>query len=69
MKILIIISLLTFLMNIVLLAYLIQDKYRTLGIGRKGGSQISFQLKPQEEACGAEDTEIPETELLVQRQE
>ena len=69
MKILIIISLLTFVMNIVLLAYLLKDKYRTTGIGRKGNSQISFRLKPQEEAYGAEDTEIPETEILVQRQE
>lgn len=69
MKILIAISLMTFLLNVILLAYLLKDKYRTMEMRRNGSKKISFQLRPQEESCLTEDTEIPETEILHQRQE
>lgn len=64
MKMLILISLMTFLLNVILLAYLLKDRHSSIGFKGKERKEIRFQLRPQEEAV----TEITETELLHQRQ-
>ena len=62
MKILVGISLLTLVVNLLLLRYLVNSGQQAKTI--KGSGKVSFTLTPQEEVLLEEETEILETEAL-----